>query len=841
MKVQALIANMTGGEISPRLKSRPDIKKYGAGLRTLLNGYDAPHAGARKRPGSLFVLRQRSDSEDVRLVLFQFSTEQTYCLLFGPGYMWIFKDRGIVTNGPLSIASIAKMSPAVVTTTTPHGLTTGDSVILQTVGGMTELNNQHYRVTVMSATSIQLDGCDATNFASYTGSGTLARIVTLATNYGAADIADMQFAQVNDVLYISHPRFPLTKLSRYSHTSWTLSQPTITTGPFRTINSDRSLKITPSGWNGTETSYGTHLVGHTCSLTASTGIFTPGMVGGLLRLSEEGGETGLASAPVGDSTKSIAVNDVYTYEGNIYGVSNVVGITTWEKIGRVPDHNSGTVRVYASISGGGSYFDADFLHPGYCVVKITGYVSAQVVTVEIVRYQMPRSIVYNGSSFWEEGAWNSYRGFPRTICFFEQRMMLGGSASDPTVIWGSRSAAYEDFEDGTKDGDAIVYRLSSGSADVIRWMIGGRVLTAGTSFGEYAVAASSQNDALTPTNFRARVQTTYGTSAALPVRIGQAVLYPQRAGIPQNPATKLREFSYSFQNDAFGSVDISIFAEHITGPGFDQIAVMLEPDSMIMIRRVDGLLAGCTYEKEQEVVAWHRHAIGGNGVEVRGILSIPGADGDELWMSVRRLVNGQVRRYIEVLPACHDDDISLHDARMLDCHVSYRGVPVSTLSGLNHLAGDAVKVVIDGTVNDAVVGSDGRIDISALPLPDGYHDATEVTIVVGYPYKMIIETQALEAGARAGTAQSRQQKISKLFMRLLNSGGGTYGTTEEDQQPIYYRTASDAMGRAVPLYSGFCELAMPSGWERDQVIRIEHDDPLPFFVTGIVAEINTSG
>ena len=97
-QVRALLSNFTGGELSPRVHGRVDIKKYAAGCHELINGIVVPHGGVRKRPGSRFVIPQLNNTDTVRLVEFQYSTEQAYVLVFGPNYCWFIKDRAIITH-----------------------------------------------------------------------------------------------------------------------------------------------------------------------------------------------------------------------------------------------------------------------------------------------------------------------------------------------------------------------------------------------------------------------------------------------------------------------------------------------------------------------------------------------------------------------------------------------------------------------------------------------------------------------------------------------------------------------------------------------------------------------
>ncbi len=56
---------------------------------------------------------------------------------------------------------------------------------------------------------------------------------------------------------------------------------------------------------------------------------------------------------------------------------------------------------------------------------------------------------------------------------------------------------------------------------------------------------------------------------------------------------------------------MTILAEHITKGGLTQVAYQQEPNQIIYATREDGELVGLTYQREQQVTAWHRHIFGG--------------------------------------------------------------------------------------------------------------------------------------------------------------------------------------------------------------------------------------
>lgn len=831
-KITYQISNGTGGEISPRLDGRTDVAKQRNGLRVCENFQVVVHGGFRKRSGTKYVVELKSGSDNVILQDFQYSTDQAYMLVFGPSYIWILKDRGILTNTATNISGITKANPGVVTSAS-HGLSNGDRVIISSVSGMTEVNNRQFVVANKTTDTFELSGVSTSSYTTYSGSGTVAKIIEVTTSYAADELQDLRFAQYNDILYITHQNHPLAKLVRNSETSWTLSDVEITTGPFRTINADDDLRITPSSFSGSATAYGTHVKGQSCTLTASSAYFTSSMVGALFRLNEDGGGTGVSGAPLGETTDNTLFDGlVYTYDGKVYGISDKGGTRTdWKFINRVPNHDRGTVKVIGAKGASDTVFNANFLHPTYCIVEITGYTSSTVVTAEIVRYQMPKTIVDGGTVFWEEGAWSDERGYPRACAFFEQRLFLGGSDSDPTVVWSSKSAAFEDFSDGPDDDDALLYRAASGRADVIRWLSGGRVLAAGTSAGEYALGASNQNEALTPDNMRMLLQTNYGTSDCPPVRVNEAVLYPQRDGEPANPARKLREYTYDFTSDKFNSVDITVFAEHITGSGITRMAYQMQPDPMVWCVRADGELAVCTYERLQEVVAWQRHTLGGNGL-AKTVGVCAGAAGDDVWVVVEREINSSTVRYVEVVMPPFEPSIHVkEDAVMVDASLTYSGSSTSTITGLWHLRGEDVKVLNNGNVEEQTVSATGGLTF----------DVATTKAHIGLAYTGKVVTQDLDGGAQAGSAQSRMKRVSQVYARVYGSLGGKVGKKDGTLDDLLYRDVDDVMGSSPDLYSGLIETDVEVGHDREAILEFQHDDPLPFFITAIVAELNTQG
>ena len=232
--------------------------------------------------------------------------------------------------------------------------------------------------------------------------------------------------------------------------------------------------------------------------------------------------------------------------------------------------------------------------------KITARTNTTVVT-----WTINVAATGSGSVTWSLGTWSDSDGFPSAVSFYEQRLVFAGSTNYPQTIWASESGSYEDFDVGDASAaDAFIYTIAANRVNVIRWLAPARDLIVGTAGGEFRVGRPT-GEPLKPDNVTITQQTTYGGHTTQPIQVGNTVLFIQRQ------KKKLREFAYRFEDDAYVAPDMCLLAEHITGDGIDDVDYAQEPESIYWAVREDGVLLGMTYQREEEVVAWHRHTFGG--------------------------------------------------------------------------------------------------------------------------------------------------------------------------------------------------------------------------------------
>ena len=353
---------------------------------------------------------------------------------------------------------------------------------------------------------------------------------------------------------------------------------------------------------------------------------------------------------------------------------------------------SGSVTVTASaiagINGGAGFRAADvgrlirFTHSSTTTfLKVTAFTDTTHVTASVEGVNAGGT---SGVTTWRLGHYYT-NNHPAAVAFYEQRLVFGGSNDFPQLLVFSASGDFTNHTPGTSASDAMVYTIGTDQVNVIRWLSPGEVLAVGTVGGEFVVSSSSENEALTPTNVRVVRQTAFGSAPIAPRRVSNVVLFIQRA------KRKIREFVHRFDVDNFVAPDLTLLAEHITATGVVQMDYQQEPDSVLWCCLSDGALLGMTYQRDQEVVAWHKHILGGVSdsagsdpiVESLAIIPTTASDGagrDQVYLSVKRFVNNKTYRYIEVLQPGLDILDLQEDAFFVDSGLSLN-TPI-TITGI---------------------------------------------------------------------------------------------------------------------------------------------------------------
>ena len=511
-----------------------------------------------------------------------------------------------------------------------------------------------------------------------------------------------------------------------------------------------------------------------------------------------------------------------------------------------PSATTGAITITASattgVNGGAGFQAADIgrlvrIKNGatWGYATITGITSTTIVSATVNNAFAANT----AATTWRLGLWGTRNGYPSSVIFNQDRLYWGGCPQFPQRADGSNSGDYENMAptalDGTvPDSYAVALTLNASDVNQIRWMLDDeKGLLIGTNAGEWLVrGGSTTTAAITPSNVAATQSTKYGSANVQAGRVGRAVLFVQRSG------RKVREMAYVYQDDGFRSPDMTLLSEHITLTGVTQMAYQQEPQSVMWMTRTDGQLIAFTYNREQSVLGWSRHILGGfsdvgrtTAAVVESVAVIPEPNGtyDELWMVVRRYINGGTKRYIEYMRKPFEDGDAQNTAWYVDAGLQYNGAPATVISGLSHLIGETVSILSDGGPQPTqVVNVSGQV---TLP-----YAASVVNIGLGFTsdYK----TLRPEAGAADGTSQGKTKRIKRLGVRLLNTLGLKIGPNTATLTPIQFVQAGALLGVAPPLFTGDKSVTFEGDYDLDGQVYLRADQPTPCIIVAVMPQLD---
>lgn len=801
-RATAIYTNFTGGQISDSMDGRVDTIIYQNGCKQLENFLVTQQGSAKRRQGLRFINEVKDSTKAVRLIPFEFSEFQTYVLEFGENYIRFYKDGGIILDGAV-----------------PY---------------------------------------------------------QISTIYTEDDIFNIRFAQNKDLLYMVDGNNIPQVLSRLSDTNWNIQDVIFLGGPFLSLNTakDGGDKIT----NGDFTDVGSGEVfdGWADISIGSSSIGRRIIFGGIggnipfpqneMQFYVVAGDAAIAEQIVGvdsisqsflfimqilagSATIKIGTSSgaddvlpatVVTYSlGNSYKYINVPppGVTTLYlqisstingtyidnvslkavgvklKLVSTSGYTQGSImELQADASG---VFNVDHVSSLWklidgtnsVIVRCLSYIDDTTLQVQAME-AVPTALQNIFTDEWQEGAWNMVQGYPRIITFFEQRLVLASTLLSPQTIWFSVSGVYDDFDTGTaQEDEAFERQIASAKLNTIQWIAEAKdVLVIGTTGGEFIMTGGGDNNGFTPANVMLRKHRNYGSAFIAPVNAEGNILFAQRN------ARILRVFGYTLEQDGYSGDDATVYADDILSIGIKEMAYQSKKSRAIWCVLNDGDIANLTYEPSQQIRAWSKQITDG---DFESVAVICGDDADEVWVVVKRNIDGSDVRYIERF------EPETEDVFMVDSGLEYSGVSVSTVSGLEHLEGETVDVVNGGVAETQKTVASGEITL----------DNPTTSAIVGLPYVSDLRTRRAEVASQNGPAQGKPKTIYKSITRFSKTLGGKYSVDGTNFYDLELGTSE---------FSADKEIMMPNGWDRYGDIYMRQDSPYPMNIQLIHLMVNTN-
>ncbi len=787
-------ATFDKGWTTPLLGSRSDVDFWLSSLSYCVNFNVLTHGGLRRRSGTVFIAEVADSNQLTRLLPFRFSEEQAYVLaLNGNGTMRFLSERAQLYSG--------------------------------------------------------------------------AAPYSISHPYSASNLQRVSYDQFNDAAYFAHKDVSPKKLLRAGDVNWSMVDVVFNDGPYMD-KENVSTTLRPGGDGGV------NIVGHSSSTNTGTGFQ----------------QFDLASPEAVDNYWVTGANSEFMYDSpngwefqgwddTDWVVLHVVeGESGWSRRGRHyfetdnkrafskyrfnwmgPQGNDSTQLRWgdiglhrlateqipttltasstAGINNGNGFQTADvgrtirYVGPSarWQWAKITGYISATQVLVQLYGHKLLNTAPI---ASWRMGSFSPSSGWPACVRLFNERLMWARTDSQPVTVFGSKQGVFDDYglSEPNVETDGLAITLLSSNQNEILWLADDEDLVTGSAGQIRTVGPADLNKTFSAVNISQRKGPTSGAAALKPLSIGGVTIY---AGVG---ATKIRELVLGDQN-RYVAPELSLLGEHLFKSGIIDWGYCERPDPQIYCAMADGSLVSVTYDREQKVVGFAKHEISGGVVESLAI--IPGEEEgfDDVYLCVRRSINGQLKRYIEVLERPFDGDIdTVENAFHVDCGAKYSGTEISVITGLGHLEGEAVVALADGSVVKDLQVVGGSV---TLPFP-----AAKISIGLKFQSRAI--TQPVAGPQQDGTLFGRNRTIIAASIDVLNSGAAKVGSAGgENWQPSLHeqllKTGDSLFGSAIELHTGFVPCDLSGSWmEGGGKLIFETDEPLPLLVRSLVLQLEST-
>lgn len=811
-KANLIKTNFSSGVVSPLAFGRTDVTRNQNGAAEIVNMIVQPQGSLTRRMGTIYAAEVKNSAKITRQIPFQYSDSISFIIELSDHFIRFISDHELVMDGGIPL--------------------------------------------------------------------------TIASPYDETELAEIDYCQSGDVIYLTHPTKAPRTLAHYSATNWVLSGAVHQDGPYRATSFDDSdimLKL--------------RSIVNKARITSTDNDFSAGDIGKFIEYYDNG---------------FLVIGQIVTYVNNsevtVIPKDNVVDFAAIDKQAvlhyeTIPDRVLSSLAIWSSETEN-CYIKVDniwrYMTTHKAAPEDVGTYSADVMKADstqdpvmlsttgdlsVLRNNIRAVLKASESLFlagrdegrhfrmtlgsrnvwgwidvvnntklcevrlgvavpldprdqrgylndatttiWKLGAWY-VNNYPRVVTIHQQRLIFASTPLEPNRVAMSMIDDFVSFAIANKyaevlDNSGINFSVGTGEINPIRWMQSGPVLLIGTQGEEFQVKSSASSEPLSATNISITQQTSYGGKKSLrPIKIGSATMFIQKHGVT------LRAMTYNFDIDSYVSADLSIISEHIIRQNGQAVSMCYQqiPNTILWVMCSNGKLVSFTYERDQEVYAWTEHEIANGFVE--SICVIPSQSGnlDQVWMIVRRTINGSIKRYHEYLAPEFQVSSSKHGMIYVDSAFRYSGSAVTAITGLDHLEGEEVTILANESIHPPRTVVNGEITL----------DYPASRVYAGLGFTSYLKTLPLEGGSQNGTSIGKLKKVHRIDILLSNTIGLKYGRLypSPDNYPLSFIAPQHIMGQSPDLFSGYLELTDDSGFNKDGQFYIVQDQCYPISILALM-------
>lgn len=495
---------------------------------------------------------------------------------------------------------------------------------------------------------------------------------------------------------------------------------------------------------------------------------------------------------------------------------------------------------------------------------------------------------------WSISMWGGNYGFPRTVCFYNQRLVFGGNLRYVDTLWNSYVGNYFRFlqfklldDTGTLD-NAYAFSMAPASSapSDIKWITSSDVIEVGCSSQEFTISGIS--GLYSPVSFDIKTQTSRGSIDAMPGRTDRITFFASKDG------KKLYGFNKVYQTGEYDVLDFGVQGQYLVESEFDNSGELFfddnsvikkvvvsrmesivwilvnkplieidESDNTSLTYKLKSYLLGLTYNETGKVIAWHRHVLKEDGVLGRAIYSESNTPVDVKGVYIEDIAVIENDGYAKLLLLTQRHDVvtgGRYDS--LECirnntprnkfFVKFNSPEfghhvTSYLDNSCFYWDPAAGDITDFTIYNPARQYAGQTVLACCVDEDGVFFQESVVVdnnggfvltkgcvafILGKKLKSVMVTNRVDSGALFGSAQGLIKRSQEAHLRLYKSRGGNFSPYMSlgKDTPIPYPPEATQT-----LYTGDCRLSLRNSPEED-LIAVYTDDIYSFTLLTLTQE-----
>jgi hypothetical protein len=637
-------SNFNGGELSRKMDGRTDLKIYQSGCRSLENFTVLPQGGVERRTGLEFIGETKNDTA-VKLIPFEFSSEESYVVEIGVGYIRVYDSSDTINSTPTEVTQVG--GGATTATDVPYlqtelqdiqFVTRYDLIVLThpnhpplllkrpTINPLAftieKIDFQYPPLLAINTTTDKLITARSI-YDKDTPANNITKIVSSRSDFFSEKSIDGYYAinyirtaeqrVVEDTLAVSAFSGELD----VSFGTWSV----VTDGTFTgSVIIERSIDGAP---------FENFLIlGDTTGGTAKNFAYNSLVAEGRntkIRL-DFTRATGTLESRL--STTELYLNGLVRITSVGVTGTNTTNVATCEILSSI----GGRQRTNASVpayAAGTTYEPTDVARYNneiwICIATSTGNTPVEGTYWTLAGAQTDDKISNEPTLNWAEGSFDGLKGFPVTAAFFQNRLWFIGTNFEPATIYASKSDNFFNFKLGDVSGDGIKREIDS--PEKASWLIGKKDLFLGTTGSAVRISSANSDELISSTNIQTISESVYGSSKISAVYTNNVIAYVQKNGL------SLREMVYSESENSFSGQDLNLLSEDIVKSGIVEVFTQKQPTQLVWCILSNGTAALLTYERSSQVTGWAK--VNTDGLIISGT-SVASTDEDSTWFCVKR-------------------------------------------------------------------------------------------------------------------------------------------------------------------------------------------------------------